>query len=281
MQVDEYNEFTSQLARYREALIAIEQLGVRISNSCRLRRYEALIQRALDDPRPALEYELVHESAFALREIDEIIEIVDNLPTDLDEATSGLIALVPGGTDNPDDEVSARAREAQYELYLGSILRRSGIPAVHGKPDLVAQHGHRDFCFEAKRPSSPVRLDDRVRTAVHQLRTLPEPGILALSLDQALRPRNTILEAPTLDRVAPAVAELVRGFVDANTNIWRKRLTGEPVEAVILTARIPARLTTTGHLTLGTNIHLEPISGLSNDTEVFLRKAIQAYMAAQ
>lgn len=281
MRVDEYNDFTTLLARYRRVLETLERLGLRIGGSSRLRRYEALLQKALDDPRPAVEEDFVFATAFALREIDETIEIVDNLPPAPDAATLGLLGLIHRGTDSPDDEVTAAAREAQYELYLGSVFRRAGIDAVHGKPDLVAHTLDRDFFIEAKRPGSPDRVDDRVRSAVHQLRTVPKAGILALSLDQVIRPRHSLLSAPSMDLVAPEVARLVANFVAANPRIWRNRLKGEPVDAVLFTARVPARLEATGHLVLGTNIHLEIISQVSDESAAFLQAAVQAYLAAQ
>ena len=152
---------------------------------------------------------------------------------------------------------------------------------VHGKPDLMVRIEEGRFYLEAKRPGSEERVDDRVRSAIHQLRAAPKPGILALSLDQVIRPRGSVLSSPVLDFVAPEVARLVRQFIAAKLKIWRNRLSGEPVDAVLFTARVPARLESTGHLVLGTNIHLEPLSQVSTEVESLLQKAVQAYLAAQ
>lgn len=263
MRVDEQNSFDSLLQRYRSALLALDTLGIKTCAPSRLRRYEHLIQAMLDDPRPTVEEDLVFAVGFALREIDEIIEIVEHLPADIDSTTNLLLSLVRGGTDSPDDEATAAAREAQYELYLGAVFRRAGLKARHGKPDLTVLIDGAELLIEAKRPGSAARVDDRIRSAVHQLRNAPAPGVIALSVDQVIRPRNTILSAPAFDLIAPEVARLVAEFVKANSGVWRNRLAGEPVDAIVVTARVPARLESSGYLVLGTNLHLEPISQVS------------------
>jgi hypothetical protein len=194
-----------------------------------------------------------------------------------------LLRQLPSGGDNPDREDATLARDAQYELYLGTVLRRAGITASHGVPDLVADWGQRQHYIEAKRPSSPARVDDRLRSAIHQVRKLPKSGIIALSLDQVIRPSNSILSAPELSYVAPDVARRVEHFVVANGPMWKKRLAGEPVDAMLLTARVPARLETTGHLVLGTSVHPVVLtSGFEGaDSADFYQQAARAYMAAQ
>src|SRR2546425_10388097 len=107
--------------------------------------------------------------AFDLREIDEIVEIMESLPTIPDTATLRLLRRLHEGAEHPDDDRSGVAREAQYELYLGAVFRRAGIDVRHGDPDLVATWSKHDHYFEAKRPSSPDRVDDRIRSAVRQV----------------------------------------------------------------------------------------------------------------
>jgi hypothetical protein len=75
-----------------------------------------------------------------------------------------------------------------------------------------------------------------------------------------IRPKDSILTAPAFAEIASEVARLVGRFAASNTHLWRSRLVAEPVDAILLTARVPALLATTGHLVIGTNIHLEPIS---------------------
>jgi hypothetical protein len=284
VRVDEYNDFASLLRRYRVALARLEALAeIQIRASSRLRAYERRLQQVINDLRPALEWDLVMQMAFDLREIDEIIEIADYLPPALNKGVRSLLRRTVGGTDHPDAEVSAPAREAQYELYLGAVIRRAGYDAEHGKPDLVIHGPGGEHFLEAKRPSSQSRFDDRLRSAVHQIRRLPKSGLIAISLDQVVRPPTSILGSRDFDAIAPGVASLVSEFVGGQTKVWQNRLALEPVAALILTARVPARLESTGHIVLGTNIHLEVIEPSdSDDSESAVAKAIvTAYLQAQ
>jgi len=244
-------------------------------------QYENLLAGVLDDPSPEVDERIVFALAFVLREVDEIIEITEHLPNAPDEELLRLLRLLPEGTDLPDDETGAKSREAQYELYLGTIFRRGGLKAVHGHPDLTVLHAEREFYIEAKRPGNESRVDDRVRSAVHQLRGALASGMIAISLDQVLRPRQSILEAPALAYIAPEVAKLVARFVQERTHMWNSRLRSEPVDALLITARVPARLLSTGHLVIGTNIHVVPISQTGPEVSAFLEAAVNAYQEVQ
>lgn len=257
MRVDEYNSFATQLKRYVSALGRLESLHIRLADGCRLRAYQKRLAQVTVDPRSAVESQMVFAATYDLREIDEINEIVENLPATLDTATFDLLQKIASGSEHPDDELGAPAREAQYELYLGTMLRRGGISAEHGKPDLVASWHNEDFFIEAKRPTSAKRFDDRLRSAVHQARALVRPAIIAISLDQLVRPPESLMVVDNFDTLAPAIDALVTRFVFKQAQILRKRLSvNEPVAALLLTARVPARIASTGHSSLGTSIQL-------------------------
>lgn len=280
LRVDEMNAFATLLTRYLAALDRLETLGLRIAPNSRLNSYRHRLSSAVVDPLAPLPEALVHELAFDLREIDEIIEITDNLPHPVDDACMRLLRSLQRGADDPDTDSSTNARDDQYELYLGAVLRRARMPTRHGAPDLTTEYQGREYHVEAKRPSKPERLDDRLRSAVHQLRRLPEDGIIALSVDQIVRPPRTLLSAPTFNDLAPRVASLVREFVSNNIRVWRNRLGREPVAAVIITARVPALIAASGHTALGTNIHVEVLRDQSGAAR-FAVEAAQAYQRAQ
>jgi hypothetical protein len=280
MQIDEYNSFESLLDRYGLALARLEAWGVGLAAGSRLRRYEARLNRLIADVRPSVEPELVYAATFDLREIDEIIEIVSYLPTSPDVGTLELLRKLVGGNEHPDDDVGAPAREAQYELYLGAVLRRAGIPAEHGAPDLVANWRAGVFFIEAKRPASERRFGDRLRSAVHQIRRLPRPGIIAICADQLLRPAGGLMAVATHDDLAPAVQSLLVSFMLSHSGILRQRLDREPVAALLWTARLPARINSTGHSALGTALHLDMLPPGGNEVD-FASAAMRAYLDAQ
>jgi hypothetical protein len=278
--VDEYNSFATQLERYSKALKRLENLHIKIADGCRLRAYQKRLGQVTVDPRSSVESQLVFAVTYDLREIDEVNEIVAHLPVVPDPVTLDLLQRIASGTEHPDDELNAPAREAQYELYLGTVLRRGGVPARHGKPDLVASWRNQEFFIEAKRPTSVKRFDDRLRSAVHQIRNLPRLGIIAISLDQLVRPADSLMTVNDFNSLAPAVDRLVTRFVLEQSHIFRNRLTNQPVAALLLTARLPARLAVTGHSSLGTAIQTTII--LEGTVEAdFARHISRAYQEAQ
>jgi hypothetical protein len=280
MRIDEYNSFESLLLRYRTALKLLEDSGIRVADGCRLRSYEIRLDQLLCDSRAAVEPEIVFAATFDLREIDEVIEIIDHLPDLLDAETLQLLRKLASGNEHPDDDSSAPAREAQYELYLGAVLRRAGISVKHGAPDLVASWQGQDFFIEAKRPASEKRFDDRLRSAVHQIRRLPRPGIIAICADQLLRPKGSLMNVRSHDALAPAVQGLLYTFMLSHAQILRHRLDGEPIAAVLWTARLPARIDATGHSALGTSLHLDMLYSGTPEVD-FASAALTAYQEAQ
>jgi hypothetical protein len=75
------------------------------------------------------------------------------------------------------------------------------------------------------------------------IRKLPTAGIIALSLDQVLRPPGGLLIVKSFDDISATVVRLVQGFVADNSRVWRNRLIGQPVSALLMTARIPGYVT--------------------------------------
>jgi hypothetical protein len=280
VRIDVYNSFGSLLQRYSEALSRLEQNGVRVTNRCRLRNYERHLSQLVADLRIAVDADLVSAIAFDLREIDEVIEIVEHLPNSIDPSTLDLLTKLTGGNDHPDHDASAAARDAQYELYLGTVLRRAGMPVRHGTPDITATWRGEEFFIEAKRPGSPKRLDDRLRSAVHQLRKLPRLGVVAISADQLLRPSGGLLTVALQKQLASVVDSLLRTFIIEHGHILRKRLGKEPFAALLWTARLPARIGSTGHSALGTAILLERDSPESAEA-AFASAGVDAYFKAQ
>jgi hypothetical protein len=63
----------------------------------------------------------------------------------------------------------------------------------------------------------------------------------------------------------------------------RKRLANEPVAALLMTARIPGRLESTGHTALGSCLRTMRVqlSFEESDAGAFIEKVVEAYMKAQ
>jgi hypothetical protein len=284
VRADELNSFSRLLERYRACLTRLERNDTRIAATSRLRAYEArLTMLAEGDASAPVSEQVVNTTAFDVRETDEIIEIVENLPNALDVSINSLLTKLHKGTQNPDEEASAAARDAQYELYLGSVLRRAGLEPQHGSPDLAVIWNGTTYCIEAKRPGSVSRVDDLLRAAVQQLERLPAGGIVALSLDQVLRPEGQLLTARHPNHIARAIVDLMDKFLGQHQQMFAARLRNRKVLGVLLTARIPGRLLPSGHTTLGSQLHLEVFDGTPDQrsAEQFLRWVAERYFAAQ
>jgi hypothetical protein len=207
-----------------------------------------------------------------MREMDEVAEIVEHLPGVLDTATRSLLAKLHKGTGSPDGESGSAAREAQYELYLGTVARRAGFEAVHGKPDLTVWDGDSRYSMEAKRPSSEARLEERVRYAITQLKNATGGRIIALSFDEIVREPRSLLSVPGEQTLAPVVGGLVQEVLarqDSN------------VDALLITARVPSRLESSGHTALGAALHIQSLGGMQSETVAFLSKLSSAYLVVE
>jgi hypothetical protein len=254
---DEYGAFDQTLQRYRAALAKLETLGVKVASNSRLRNYERRLAGLPPNPREPIPLELADQLLFDLREIDEIVLIAGSFevaPTDLE---FDRLRLIAGGTDDPDKEVSARARDAQFELYLRTALRRGGGEVVLGRPDLLLTLERGSVPIEAKRPTSLARFDDRLREAVGQLQSHGLPGVAALSLDHVIRPRGGVLAVPTAGALGLAVGRLVDDFMTENLRKMVNRIRGKRLAGLMLVFRTPARALDTNLSLIGTRFHMD------------------------
>jgi hypothetical protein len=257
---DEYNTFHEQLQRYERTLDRLTALGLRPAPSSRLNAYLQRLRQVSEDPNPFVNLELQDKLTFDLREIDELTEIVEAVPEEPAAVELNRLRLVQKGHENPDNSTADRARDAQYELYLRAILAKGGLSVELREPDLVVRVLGRDVHIAAKRPTSLARLDDRLRDAVSQVEQHPPPGLAALSVDQIIRPRQTLLVVPTMADLQKAVRSLVEQFVYDNRHSMARRLRGKGLAALLLTTRLPGRAASTNHSILGTSLHTEMLA---------------------
>ena len=263
MRHDEEGSFDETLTKYKRALEKLVSFGIRISGASRLRGYQRRIETFLKQPGDLL---LVSEEnrdkiLFDFREMDELIHIIESFTGNPSSAELERLRLLPGGTENPDDESSAKARDAQFELFLRAMFAQANIAIEMGSPDLLVSDGQITFPIEAKRPSSSRRFDDRLREAIKQLQHQERCGVIAISLDRVIRPRGGHLVVRDHTYLAPAAAVLVRNYVKANLRRIAKRVRKKSkVSALLFAFRTPARVSDTNLTLLGSNIDTVPIS---------------------
>lgn len=264
MKIDEAGSFDETLAKYIHALEELASFGIRIPESSRLRTYQKRTETILEQPGNLL---LVSQDdsdkmIFDFREMDELISIINSFTDEPTPQELERLRLLPGGTENPDDETSTKARDAQFELFLRAMFVQAKFGIEMGAPDLLLSDGQITFPIEAKRPGSHRRFDDRLREAVNQLQRQKSWGIVAISLDHVIRPRGGYLVVREHKYLAEAIAGLVRSYILENLRIIGNRLKGKSnVSALLFILRIPSKVQDTNLTLLGSNVHIEPISG--------------------
>jgi len=263
MRYDEAGSFDETLTRYKHALEKLASFGIRISDTSRLRRYQRRIEAFLKQPGDLLKVSVADRNKilFDFREMDELSLIIESFTDEPTSVEFERLRLLPGGTENPDDESSAKARDAQFELFLRAFFAQASIGIEMGSPDLLVSDGHITFPIEAKRPGSSRRFDDRLRNGIKQLQHQEKYGVLAISLDHVIRPRRGYLVINDCRYLATTVAEFVDNYLRANIKRIIKRLRGKSkVSALLFILRIPACESDTNLTLLGTNINTVPVS---------------------
>jgi len=263
MKYDEVGSFDETLTKYKHALEKLASFGIRISKSPRLRTYQKRIETILKQPGDLLLMSLADSDKilFDFREMDELIFIIESFTNEPTSTELERLRLLPGGTENPDDEISAKARNAQFELFLRAMFIQAKVGIEMGSPDLLLSDGQVTFPIEAKRPGSSRRFDDRLRDAINQLQCQKSWGVVAISLDHVIRPRGGYLVVRKHKYLAGAVLRLVNSYLKANLRNIGKRLLGKSnVSALLFTLRIPAKVLDTNLTLLGSNVHTVPVS---------------------
>jgi hypothetical protein len=137
-----------------------------------------------------------------------------------------------------------------------------------------------DVPIEAKRPKTLDRLDDRLRKAVSQIETRRCPGVVALSLDRALREGRGVLHASSIAVAEAAVAGLVHKAVLDRIRQFAARVAGRPVRGIILFARLPCWLDDLDRPQLVSAAHVEVIAR-DAQTDLILDCLIDAFSRGQ
>lgn len=82
-----------------------------------------------------------------------------------------------------EDQTSERARDAQFELWLGSWFAMGGRPTHTVEPDFRVALWFRWYSVAAKRVRSRRQLLKRVQYAADQIQLRSDTGLVAISLD--------------------------------------------------------------------------------------------------
>ena len=193
----------------------------------------------------------------------------------------------------PNDETPTshqnHPRNIQFELFLASILWRSGFQPVLGEhPDIKCRVENKWFFFECKRlfSTSPQSLRDRIREAAGQIRknrTKAPPGtrgIIAISLARIFNPSQAALHMLNEQQGRDEIAMWLRHKADEVRDAWEplfhKKIVGIFFYAASAFENFEADFYTYGRHFIG---HLLTQKG-SRD-EIAVRKLVEAMEATR
>jgi hypothetical protein len=161
--------------------------------------------------------------------------IVQNLLAHLTDAD--LRDLISGNFDPALDKPDSRARDRDFELFIGAIARRAGLPIRLFEPDLILTVQGEEVSVAAKRLSSRRKVGDNIDKAARQILKAERPGFIFLDVTRILDPTYSVV---THWRHADqTVGSPLMHFVEREYALTLRRRRNEYVRGVVLRASLP------------------------------------------
>lgn len=114
------------------------------------------------------------------------------------------------------ERVSSQGKDALWELELGYMLKRRGVPVQHiDPPDLMCTLDFGDYPIACKKIYSEKGVEAQVRKGAQQLHEHGLPGLVALNLDD-LVPADSVLQSPTFDSAMDFLHSFNSDFIRRN-----------------------------------------------------------------
>lgn len=233
--------FTDLLPRYERALHRLRALGVKIAPDSRLERYRhEIAANVFAEEVGVLGISPLGRmrEVVAIAEAFEIIAITSRLPPVPTTSMWERLRILQKGAEDPDSESHAAGRDAQFELWVWATMDVNGVKVELGTPDLRVQTPHGLLHVEAKRLTSSGSFESRVRDAVGTLKRAGGRGLILAGVDQVIRPRGTILSAPSQASMGDRVTELLRGIAREHEAMVARRCEGLAIAGVLYAGRM-------------------------------------------
>lgn len=251
--------FGDLLSSYDKALLRLHELGIIIGPTGRLMSYRKALHDYFEREPPISTVSEANRFVFALREIQEVIEIVEALGGNPAPKELKIASWFSRSNWHPDEDTDPRGRNHLYELWLKYLLNRRGIFCELKEPDLSFRWGQTTYPMAAKRPQSRSGLDTRFRDALTQLDPFPVGGVVAISMDFLLRPRHQVLYVDSPLEAAQVMdclfLDSLKWLVSRDSPLT-KRVAGRNAIAFLITGRLPAFIQRLGAFCMETRYEL-------------------------
>ncbi len=162
---------------------------------------------------------VIHSCLYELRQVAPAIALFRHNPGGW---TSTFSRICSGPLEVDDESArSSDARNAQFELVMGSILHFAGVDVVPGEPDLICRLAPVTFGVACKRVQGPPGVERAFKDALRQIRRSGLYGFAAVDLTCAFfdEKQNRVEDdadpaaEESLSAVLPSVDDLVRASV--------------------------------------------------------------------
>lgn len=165
----------------------LRELGIRLPPNSRLDRARARVASAKDGSAGEIADPLLAEATRTVYELYFITRAMGGKGTpdkDLLERWGHIL----GGPDLPGDETdsSAKARNTQFELFVGAWLTAGGVPVRLEEPDLRMLYYGQELGIAVKRVRSRAKFVGRACDGAEQIEEHTEAGVVAINVDHLL-----------------------------------------------------------------------------------------------
>ena len=144
----------------------------------------------------------------------------------LSESIQGIFRHSYGGADDPadDTDITATARNHQFELWLAAWLTAGGKRIRQAEPDLELAYRFEWRGVAAKRVRSRRHIRKRVRNAAEQVKRNTGTGFVAISLDnfstvRAIKARSDLAAGKKFFNCYPEIHGAARYLQEKETHI--------------------------------------------------------------
>lgn len=224
----------------------LHRLGIRVPPGSRFTAHtkvaELLAARAsadvlrLDDPVARV------YGALELREFCATMEVL--LAEQPSRACLETINMALAGPVLPqhEDGASSRPRNAQFELALGAMCKRAGLPVTWAEPDVVTVFDGRRVGFAAKRLASKRTLQQNVTKAQEQIARARLWGVIAVDISRPAHPSNQPVPAADRQAIERANEEYFAEFERVHVPEIRNWIKSRNVLGTLVRLRVHAHI---------------------------------------
>lgn len=226
--------------RHRSLVAGLEHNRISIQAGSRLHRFTELLAsfRRGDIHAESSDTELMPLLS-AYRDIGELdCAVSELLPTD-DPTLLAKIRDALSGAATALEDSNPLARNTQFELFVGGLLKKAGYDPVFREPDILFTLDGTQVGVAAKRLTSGKKFFKRLREGGNQLKRAGLWGLVAMNLDALADAPNVMGRANELDSLVKKAGKIVTSPLEKLGARALDETTGLPVLGLFGSISVP------------------------------------------